>query len=460
MKIGDHAIVIGAGIGGLIAARVLSDQFARVTVIERDGFETAQRNGAPQTHHVHVLLRLGVNLLEKFFPGVIGEMESGGIVPLDFGRDLSWLQYGGWMPRCKSRFVLYPQTRHSLETHIRRRLAAFKNVSFIPATTVNGLLWSTGAKRVTGVEIKSKQTEDKQPLEADLVVDAGGRATQLYKWLQQAGYDAPEESSLPIDLCYVSRLYEPPATERDWRGLWVSPLVPRVPRGGTVQYVEGNRWIVSLFGYHGDHPPLDDRGFLEFAETLLDPILYDAIKDARPISDVHAYKVHDERWRHLERIKRFPDGLLILGDAFCYFDPVFGQGMSVAMMEADILRKRLRRVRDSKQLTASWAKSYFRACTSWIQGVWYFVGAEALRHPQTPGKRTQLVQFMQWLVTELYDLNRTHPAVYLRFLRLMHLESSPVVLLHPEISFRLAIRAARQWVGKGKGNPSGRETPA
>ncbi|HKF49635.1 MAG TPA: FAD-dependent monooxygenase [Terracidiphilus sp.] len=449
MRIGEHAVVCGAGIGGLIAARVLSEHFDRVTVIERDALDGGERIGAPQTQHVHVLLRLGVELMEKSFPGIVEEMKKSGVAPLDFGRDLCWLQYGGWMPRCESTFVLYPQTRFSLESHIRRRLGTFANVSFMTGTMVKGLLWSADQNRVIGVEAQAKGSESRCRVEADLVVDAGGRATQFYRWMEQAGYPHPDESKLQIDLCYVSRLYEPTASTRDWRGMWVSPLVPKVQRGGTVQYVEGNRWIVTLFGYHGDFPPHDETGFLEFARNLLHPALYDAIKDAKPVSDVHVYKVHDERWRHLERIKRYPAGLLAIGDAFCYFDPVFGQGMSVAMMEADILRKRLRGVKRAEQLNAAWAKAYFTACSRWIQGVWYFVAGEALRHPQAPGERTRVVRMMQWLVTELYALNSQYPSVYLRFLKLMHLTSGPEVLLHPDISLRLAMRALRQWAGRG-----------
>jgi 2-polyprenyl-6-methoxyphenol hydroxylase-like FAD-dependent oxidoreductase len=441
--IGAHAVVIGAGIGGLMAARVLADKFARVTVVERDGLASGTRNGAPQANHFHVLLRLGFDLLEKTFPGMLREMEADGVAPVDFARDLCWLQYGGWMPRQESRLVLYPQTRYSLESHIRRRLGDFANIEFLPSTAVKALRTTADRKRVTGVAIAAKDDAPRD-LAADLVVDAGGRASQIFKWLQQIGYQPPEETRLPINLCYVTRMFEPSAGERNWKGLWVSPLAPEVPRGGALQHVEGCRWIVSLFGYHGDRPPNDDDGFLEFARSLLHPALYETIRNARPVSDFHVYRVPDERWRHLERLKSFPDGLLILGDAFCYFDPVFGQGMSMAMMEADVLRKRLRRVTDAKRLTSRWAVSYFRACAAWIQGVWYFVWAEALRHPAMPGDRPRAAAWLQWLVTELYDLNRTYPRVYMKFLRLMHMQSGPVVLLHPEISFRLATRALRR----------------
>ncbi len=445
-KLPGSAIVIGASIGGLSAARVMADHFERVTVIERDVLDDGPRQGAPQANHIHVLLRRGVDLLDQYFPGLLEEMKAEGVEPFDFTRDLRWLQFGDWMPRDPSGIVLYPQTRFSLERHLRRRLRAYANVEILESTAVRALLATPDGRRILGVQTHSRQEASGAVTNrlANVVVDASGRGTQLGKWLADLGHGPLEESRLPINLCYVSRLFERPSTPRDWRGLWVTPLPPEAPRGGAMQEVEDNRWIVSLFGYEGHHPPRDEGGFVEFARSLREPDIYEAIKDARPVSDVQVYRVPDVRWRHFERLPEFPAGLLVLGDAWCYFDPVFGQGMSVAMLEANLLNESLHQLDSLDAVTQSWTASYLRTGAQWLRGLWFFVTAEAMRHPHVPGERTRLVKLAQWYVEELYALNHEHPEIYREFLKLMHVQAGPEFLLRPDIALRLAKRAWRK----------------
>lgn len=443
-QLGKRAIVVGAGIGGLAAARVLSDQFAEVLLLERDP-PYASRKGAPQVDHIHILLRKGVEILEELFPGVLEQMENEGIEAIDFGRDQRWIQYGAWLCREPTDIRLYPQTRRSLEGFLRRYLDAYRNVEIRSEKTVRELLASPDRGRVTGVRVTSPGDSRREDITADLVIDASGRSGKFRQWLDALGYDPPEETRLPIDLRYATRMYQAPAEPPgDWRGLWVSPLSPRIPRGGALQYVEDNRWVVSLFGYHGDHPQPTDDGFEAFAKTLIHPSLYETIKNARPLGETSTFRVPYQRWSHLERIKRFPDGFLVLGDAYCNFDPVFGQGMTVALLEAQLLRQRLQKLEHSGQITADWARRYFRECCGWIRGLWYFVNAEALRHPKTPGKRTWLVRLLQWYVSNVYGLSSIYPDVYVRFLQLTHLRAGPEVLLSPRILSRLAMRVWRQ----------------
>ncbi len=445
-KLPGNAIVIGASIGGLSAARVLADHFERVTLIERDVLEDGPRQGAPQAHHIHVLLRRGVDLLEQYFPGLLDEMKAAGIEPFDFTKDLRWLQFGDWMPREPSGIVLYPQTRASLERALRRRVRAFANVEILESTAVRALLATPDGRRILGVQTVDRQSAGGAVTNrlASVVVDASGRGSQLGKWLADLGHGPLEESRLPINLCYVSRLFERPATARDWRGLWVTPLPPEAPRGGAMQEVEGNRWIVSLFGYGEHHPSREESGFVEFARSLREPDIYEAIKDARPASDVHVYRVPDVRWRHFERLPDFPAGLLVLGDAWCYFDPVFGQGMSVAMLEANVLNEALHQLDSLEAVTQAWTTDYLRRGAQWLRGLWFFVSAEAMRHVHVPGERTRLVKLAQWYVEELYALNHAHPEVYREFLKLMHVQAGPEFLLRPDIAMRLAKRAWRK----------------
>ncbi|QDE91115.1 FAD-binding protein [Myxococcus xanthus] len=453
-KLPGSAIVIGASMGGLSAARVLADHFERVTVIDRDVLQDGPRQGAPQANHIHVLLRKGVDLLEQYFPGLVEQMKADGIEPFDFTQDLRWLQFGDWMPRHRSGIVLYPQTRCSLERYLRERLRAYSNVEILESTAVRALLATPDGRRILGVQTQDRQADGGAVTNrlANIVVDASGRGSQLGKWLSELGFGPPEESRLPINLCYVSRLFEQPETARDWRGLWITPLPPDEPRGGAMLGVEGNRWIVSLFGYEGHHPPRDADGFVEFARSLREPDIYEAIKDAKPASDVEMYRVPDVKWRHFERIRDFPAGLLVLGDAWCYFDPVFGQGMSVAMLEANLLNEALHQLDSLEAVTQSWTASYLRRGAQWLQGLWFFVTAEAMRHPHVPGERTRLIKLAQWYVEELYALNHEHPEIYQEFLKLMHVQAGPEFLLRPDIALRLAKRAWRKKSVAGSGN--------
>jgi 2-polyprenyl-6-methoxyphenol hydroxylase-like FAD-dependent oxidoreductase len=457
-RLGERAIVIGAGVAGMGAARMLAEHFQQVTLIERDSLQEGPRTGAPQGEHLHFLLRRGVELVEQYFPGITAEMEADGIQPFDFTQDLRWMQFGEWLPRYRSGTHLYPQTRASLDRYLRKRLLALGNVEILESTAVRALLCTPDRKRVTGVQVAPRQEPGAvKDLLADLVIDASGRGTQISKWVAALGYTPPEESRLPIDLCYVSRLFQPPEGTRDWRGLWVTSLPPDMPRGGALLGVEGNRWLVSLFGYNGHHPPRDDRGFVDFSSTLLDPAIHDAIKDAKPLSDIQVFRVPEERWNHFERLEDFPAGLLVIGDAFCNFDPVFGQGMSVALMSADTLGKHLSQLEGPGGLTTSWGLSYFRACGQWIRGLWYFISAEAMRHTHVPGERSRTIRLAQWYVKELYALNHQSPEVYTAFLDLMHLKAGPEFLLRPDIGLLLARRALRPPAASGKGGNGSRQ---
>lgn len=451
--IGERAVVVGGSVAGMIAARVLADFFEEVVVLERDDLQGPRRKGAPQTDHVHVLLRRGVDILERLFPRIHDEMVAGQVRPFDFARDLRWYQYGGWLPRPTSGVVTYPQTRRSLEGHIRRRLLGVPNVRLRAGEAARGLLEGAGPGRVTGVH--GEGPDGPFTLSADLVVDAAGRGSSVYRWLEALGYPAIEETALAIDLVYVSRFYRPPARPRDWRGLWISPASPGCPRGGALQLVEGDRWLLSLCGYHGDVPSTDPAHYEAFARTLPVPAIAEALVGATPLSEPAQFRVANERWRHIERAQRFPAGLVVVGDAYCNFDPVFGQGMTVAMVACEWLQKHLGRLRSAQGLTAGWTAGFYRDCAGWLRGMWTFITGEALRHPQTPGERDWLVRTSQWYTEAIYALNKEDPRVYCQFLRLMHMQAGPEFLLRPDIALRLARRAGSMTSRPGRARAGG-----
>ncbi len=437
--IARRAVVVGGSVAGMAAARVLADHFEEVVVCERDPLTSGRRKGAPQSEHVHVLLRRGVDLLEGLFPGIHEEMLGEQVRPFDFGRDLRWYQFGGWLPRATSGIVTYPQTRRSLEGHIRRRLRGVPNVRFQAGTSVRGLRATADGRRVTGIVTEGRDGGAEIP--AALVVDAAGRGSAVYRWIEALGYPAVEESTLEIDLHYVSRFYTPPRRPRDWRCLWISPFPPQRPRAGALQLVEGDRWLLSLAGYHGDHPTADPDHYESFARTLADPAIAAAIAGATPISDPVSFRIPKTRWRRIERARRFPAGLVVLGDAYCMLDPVFGQGMTVALVSCDWLSRHLKKISRASALTPAWTAGFYRDCSTWMMGMWTFATGEAYRHPATPGERTRLVKASQWYVEQIYGLSHDDPAVYRQLLKLTHMLAGPEFLLRPDMALRIAARS-------------------
>lgn len=344
-----HALVIGGSIAGLLAARVLADHFAQVTIVERDQFPARPepRKGVPQARHVHILLRRGELILERLFPGITAELTSCEVPLVDWTNDVLWLSAYGWMPRFKG-MCIPASSRDLLEWHIRRRLAAVPNVRWIERTDVTGLLADQSRTRVTGVRVRNRDRASESNLDADLVVDASGRTSRAPQWLEALGHPAPRETVINSQLGYSSRIYQPPRDfAADWKVLLVRSSPALSTRGGGVYPIEGGRWMVTLAGARRDYPPTDEAGFIEFARSLPSLSLYDAIRDAQPLTDIGGYQRTENRLRHYEAMARRPENFVLLGDAVCGFNPVYGQGMSVAAMGAEMLDACLRVQRPS-----------------------------------------------------------------------------------------------------------------
>jgi flavin-dependent dehydrogenase len=431
-----HAVVVGSGMAGLLAARALVDHFERVTLLERDAQPPPgrPRRGIPQGNHVHLLLKAGHDILARLFPGILAELEAAGATALDFGADVRWFHFGVWRRRFPSGIVIHSQTRPLLESLVRQRLSGRAGVDIRYETVGTGLTFDARRTRVTGVTVRPAGADGPtEPLAADLVVDGSGRGSQLPKWLAEAGYDAPAEEQIGIGLSYSSCFFRRTADpRRDWRLLAIAQTPPAGTRGGGAFPVEGDRWLVTLVGYAGDRTPDDVDGFVGFAETLPRPDLSDLIRDAEPLSDVHVYRFPIARWRHFERLDRFPSGLVPLGDTVCSFDPVFGQGMTVAAKQADALASHLRRGEapaDTRRLN--------RLIARVVAGPWLMASIEDLRYPGVVGRRSRLVAAMQRYDQALFRLTGTSTTAYARFLRVLHLVDGPAALFHPTILARL-----------------------
>ena len=244
-RLGKRAVVIGGSIGGLLSARVLSDYFDQVTVVEGDPIpETPEpRERVPQGHHVHTLFGGGVRVIERSYPKFFDELVADGAVVCDFARDLCWYHHGVWKLRTDSNLTSYWQSRPFLEAHVRRRTRSDRAIAFLEKCEVVGLLSSADKTQILGVEVKHRDEGGRtEQLEADLIVDAGGRGSRTPEWLASLGYARPEESTVEVDIGYASRVYQrPDDASRDWQILAAFATPPNHTRGGYIFPIEGRR---------------------------------------------------------------------------------------------------------------------------------------------------------------------------------------------------------------------------
>ncbi len=441
----DHAIVLGASMAGLVTARALSAHFRRVTIIERDHLADvpAARAGVPQGDHLHALLPGGANALESLLPGFAEGLLAAGAVPLAAPSDLLWLNPAGWVQPFPARHTLLSASRQLIEWHTRRLVMATPGVSVIAGSNVLDLCVSADGRRVTGVTVVAHVGADAGPngpvetLSADLVVDATGRRSRLPDWLDRLGYERPAETRIDAHLAYATRLYRRPADDRSWKAIFIQQQAPATSRMGILFPIEGDRWIVTVQGVGDDRPSTDDAGFADFTASLRSPAIYDAIRDAEPLTAVVGFANTANRRRHFDRSSRWPERLLAVGDSACAFNPVYGQGMSVAAKTAVALDERLARHRRSHSTLDGFVRSMQRRVAKEGDAAWMIATGDDLRLPTTTGATATAATRMQHRY-----LNRVLAAatgdevVQAAMLQAFFLLAPPTVLFRPNIVAR------------------------
>ena len=447
-QIGEHAVVIGASMGGLLAARALADFFATVTVLERDVFPLTDvpRKGVPQGRHAHGLLARGRRVIEDFFPGWTDEVVACGGVRGDIANDVNWIGHGVTLKTAPSDLVGVLASRPVLEGNVRRRLLALPNLRAIENCTVQGLVAGENGAVIKGVRVRVGNGPE-QTVTADLVVDASGRGSFSPAWLEGLGFARPEEERIEIGAGYTTRVYR--RRPSDLNGKLAVVVAGSGPnwRNGTILFQSEDRWIVSIGGYLGDHAPDDHQMFVAYAGSLPTPDIHDIVAHAEPLTDFVTYRYPANLRRRYERLKRFPKNYLVFGDALCSFNPVYGQGMTVAAQEAASLRACL------LEGDADLARRFFDAASTAIDTPWDIAVGNDLRHPQVQGARPVKVRFVNWYIGKLHMAARRDAVLGNAFLKVANLESSPTQLLHPAVVLRVL------W-GNLFGRPRDSERPA
>ena len=430
----DCAIVIGASMAGLAVARVLSDHYREVILVERDRFGDIDehRRGVPQSRHAHGLLAGGRNALEGFFPGLFKEVLSAGAVRSYMTRDAHWCFEGGEHVRFESDLEAVFVSRPLLEGIVRERVRKIPNVHVCDGYQVQQLVATSDNGRVTGIKMGVTA------MLADLVVDATGRGSRSPLWLEAMGYGKPREQGIEVNIAYVTRQFRrlPHHLSGD---LFASiAATPETRRGGVILAQEGNIWTVTMNNYHG-MVPTELPAFIDFAKTLSSSYIYDVVSQAEPVGEARAARFPASIRRRYERMRRFPEGYLVVGDAICSFNPVYGQGMSVAALEAVELDKALRR--GSRDL----AQRFFKQAAKIVDAPWSMAAGNDLRMPEVAGPRTPMVRFLNWYVSQLHVGAQSDPSMAMAFQNVKNLLAPPQSLLEPRMIVRvLSAALARQ----------------
>jgi 2-polyprenyl-6-methoxyphenol hydroxylase-like FAD-dependent oxidoreductase len=424
------AVVIGAGMAGLVAARVLSERCADVTVLDRDKLPEGgtPRRGVPQGGHPHVLLVSGLRELAGLFPGFEDELAGAGATRFDIGTGLCAYRYGRRWPREPTGLDLVSVSRPQLESLVRDRVTQLPGVTVRDGVSVTALAGDGG--RVTGAVLDIGET-----LDADLVVDGSGRGSRSDRWLAALGFPAPEQTEIKVGVAYTTRLFRRGHDDLDgWRAAVVLPTPPLENRYGVALPIEGDRWIVSVGGWHIDAPPGDTAAFEEFAKSLPDPIVADLIIAAEPLTDPVAYRFPTSRRRAFDRLDRLPAGYVALGDSFCSFNPIYGQGVTVAAMAAGALGAALDR---HGTATVAMARDYHRAAAELIATPWRFAVGGDFSYPKTTGPRPRGTALSNWYARRIALASQVAPDINAAFLRVQQLIDPASVLFRPGLIARV-----------------------
>jgi 2-polyprenyl-6-methoxyphenol hydroxylase-like FAD-dependent oxidoreductase len=424
--------------GGLLAARVLSENFRTVTVVERDVLPTepVSRRGVPQGRLVHALLARGAQILDELFPGFLDELVTNGATRWEGDYAKLLISVGGHQLLRSGRlsdpqsFPFYFQSRPFLEWHVLRRIRDIPNVTVVEHHDVVALTSTSDRSRVTGVEVVDRDNQQRTTLSADLVVDATGRGSRTPVFLAQLGYDRPAEDEVMVHLAYACQPVRiaPGAVSENF--IAISPEPGRPTMFATIAY-ENDTAMFGVGAMAGQEPPDTVAGMLEFAADFAPAPALAALAEAEPLGGVIHYRVPSNRWRRYDKLRRLPAGLLVIGDAVCSFNPIYGQGMTVAAIEALVLRECLRRG------DMDLPRRFFRSTAKTIRIAWQSAAGSDLALPEVKGKVPLSMRLSNAYLEQVMTAAETDPTVMLRFLRVIGMIESPTKLFLPSFMLRV-----------------------
>jgi 2-polyprenyl-6-methoxyphenol hydroxylase-like FAD-dependent oxidoreductase len=457
-------VVIGASVAGLLAAAALSRACPRVTLFDRDTLpaEPGPRRGVPQTRQLHALQARGVQALDELLPGLRDELVAAGGVLADMQGDIHWYLDDYLLKPARTGLEGIGISRPQLEWLIRSRVAALPGVTITDETDVVRLV--TADDQVTGVTVRAARTPDaaEETVAADLVIDAAGAGSRTPVLLQELGREAPRVTRVRAGVTYVTRMYRRDQKQLDGRfGSLFTPY-PGRPFGGAALRQEGDRWVVLLAGMVGTEPPLDEDGMIAYADKFASQDIASVMRESTPLTEPLKYTYPESTRRHYEKLGGMPDGLLVIGDAYCGFNPIYGQGITVAALEALILRRllsptearateaRATEARVTQDSSAGLARAYFQAAGKLVDEAWETSAASDLRFPEVEGERRRGASLLNAYGEKFRAAASVDPALGETFLRVANMADKPTKLLSPGTVLRV-FRSAGKAVRAGRG---------
>jgi 2-polyprenyl-6-methoxyphenol hydroxylase-like FAD-dependent oxidoreductase len=429
----NQAVVLGASMAGLLAARVLSERFGQVVVVERDVLPPAgeHRRGVPHGRHLHGLHPRGREILDELFPGFTASLTASGAGCCDVLGNWRWQLSGHQLRQATIGLHGLLASRPFLEGHLREMVRRLPGVRFLEDCSVSGLTVTADKRTVTGVEIRGPGGGPPAQVAAELVLDATGRGSRTPAWLEELGYQRPPQERVEIGLGYATRIYRLRPGAMGGDQLILTAGTPANPRAGVLAVTEGGRHMLTVAGICGDYPPTDPPQFDEFVAGLPSADIAAAVAGAEPLDDPVPFRFPASVRHRYERLAAFPADLLVIGDAVCSFNPVYGQGMTVAAAQAMTLRGLLARhaVPD--------ARRYFRAITATIDVAWEIAVGADLAFPQVPGKRSAKVRLVNAYMPRLHAAAAHDQALAASLVRVIGLKDRPEGLLRPDRMLRV-----------------------
>jgi 2-polyprenyl-6-methoxyphenol hydroxylase-like FAD-dependent oxidoreductase len=426
-----RAVVLGGSVAGLLAARVLADSFDHVVVVDRDDLSRAgPRKGVPQAHHAHGILAKGREVVEELFPGLTEDLVASGGIAVDLHNDIAWFKGACPLHRAPSGLLGLCVSRPALEDYIRGRVASLPAVEMRGGHVAVHPLATDDREVVTGVQVVRLGGNVLEDLEADLVVDATGRGNRG-NWLKQLGYNSPSEESVEAGLVYVTRQYVREGPLPSGARAMISSASPRCPYSVVMIPNEGNRWIVTLIGTGVDIPPVEAGAFHEFAHRLDKDDLRYVIDHSRPLTEPKQFRLPATVRRRYESLRASPEGYVVLGDALCSFNPVYGQGMTVAAVEAVLLRDCLDESRDGVPAR------FYQEAARFIDVPWNMSSGGDLAALTPVGIRTLKTRLFKAYLAKVLRVAENDTQVSLAFHQTVNLTSSPGQLFTPRMLKRV-----------------------
>lgn len=423
---------------GLAVARALSERFREVVVIEKDVLSKdapEHRRGVQQSYHIHNLTMRGQRELDELFPGFTAEALRLGAVRLDHGRDVARCTDVGFCPLFETGFEALAATRALMEFAERQRFRALaKNITMLEGTRLERLLSEGTGRDTRAVGVLTDHAERKE-IRAQLVVDCSGRACLWKGWFQERELPMPKETLVDSRCGYASRFYRVRADSPYLnKAMTIDGLFPHRPQWGVISPLENNQWVVTIGGFNEQYPPTDEAGFASFGERFQTPLFQEWLTHAEPITPVRTFRRLEMRWNHFERTPPAMKGFLAVGDSVWAYNPLYGQGMSIGVTCARILRDVLRRDAELDTL----ARRFYPAAKKFAFPAWESTALLDLAWPGTQGARPWYTELSRRLGHTFLRACQYEDDVFMALLQALHMVKQPLQLMTPKVLLGMA----------------------